>query len=57
MFKLDITQPPICPPNEEFSSGGIFMRGCQTKESKQEQAEYDQYLIDYRMALAQGSRP
>jgi len=49
-MKVDITKPPICPPNRTWNRWPLF-GWRETKQSKQEQEEYDQYLSDYRRVL------
>ena len=53
MFKVNTNEPPICPPNRSHnvSNGILGATWLETKESKQEQAEYRQYLKDYSHAL------
>ncbi len=47
MFTVDTSQPPIPPPNISTRLGVFGLVRVQTKESKQEQEDYIQYLSEY----------
>lgn len=49
-FKVDITRPPMAPPNRDVKAGGIFDGG-ETVESKTRSAAYKHYLNNYGSAL------
>lgn len=53
-FKVDVTKPPICPPNKTKVKkffGGVWL---ETKESKDISKDYEQYLKEYREYVRRG---